>query len=79
MIIRAKHNSGILDISTQQVFKTGNLSPYHNRKTIKITLRPGQTIEIDDYYRSSKNINNAINLGLLEVVTYSAESTFRRK
>jgi len=36
----------------------------------RLSLKPGQVVEIEDHWRKLKNIHNAINAGLLEVVAY---------
>jgi len=38
---------------------------------MRLALRPGQVVEIEDHWRKLKNIDNAIRCGLLEVVTYN--------
>ena len=63
MILRAKHTSGYLDIGSQETL-VGELEPF------RLTLKPGQTVTVADKYRKLKNIDSAINAGLLEVISY---------
>lgn len=65
MILRALHTSGILDISSQEA-----LHVYNESEPFRVALRPGQVVEVEDHWRKLKNIHNAINAGLLEVVAY---------
>ena len=63
MILRAKHSAGYLDISSLEQIDG-------EKGTFRLTLKPGQTVTIDDKWRSLANISNAIKSGLLEVVSY---------
>ena len=64
MILRAKHKAGWLDV--------GSLDQTQGVETINFLrcLRPNQTIEVPDDFRSLRNISSAISAGLLEVVSY---------
>lgn len=70
MILRALHTRGILDISSQEVYPGGE--SIVDTIQFRLSLKPGQTVEVNDTYRSLRNINNAINAGLLEVVSYNS-------
>lgn len=65
MILRAKHTAGFLDVSSQETL-LGETEPF------RLTLKPGQTVTVPDKYRKLKNIDSAINSGLLEVVSYDS-------
>jgi len=67
MILRALHARGFLDISS-------NATDVFVGPPLRITLRPGQQITIDDSYRSISAISNAVNSGLLQIVSYANEA-----
>ena len=66
MRLRALHTSGVLDISSQE-----SLQVYNEMEPMRLALRPGQEVEIEDHWRKLKNIDNAISCGLLEVIEYN--------
>jgi hypothetical protein len=66
MILRALHTSGVLDISSQEA-----LQVYNELEPFRLSLKPGQVVEVEDHWRKLKNIDNAIVCGLLEVVEYN--------
>lgn len=63
MILRALHTEGFLDISSLEQIEgeTGSF---------RLTLSPGQVVEINNKWRGLRNIQGAIDRGLLEVVSY---------
>jgi len=67
MIIRAIHTAGYLDVSSQELLQ-GELTVF------RLAMLPGQEVEIPNEYRVFRNINTAINAGLLEVVSYKSTS-----
>lgn len=71
MILRALHARGILDISSQETHPGGD--SIVDTIQFRLSLKPGQTVEVNDEYRSLKNIDSAINAGLLEVVSYNSD------
>jgi len=73
MILRALHSSGKLDISSQETHKNGGDS-LEDSVPFRLTLLPDQTVTISDRYRRLKNIEAAINAGLLEVVSYDSSA-----
>jgi hypothetical protein len=64
MILQALHTSGRLDISSQE-------SLQGEEEVFRLTLKPGQTVEVKDHWRYLKNIDSAIAAGLLKVVEYN--------
>jgi len=70
MILRALHTRGKLDISSQEVYPGGD--SIADQFQFRLALSPGQTVTINDEFRSLKNIDSAINAGLLEVVSYDS-------
>ncbi len=66
MRLRALHTAGVLDISSQE-----QLHVYNEMEPFRLALRPGQVVEVEDHWRKLKNIHNAINAGLLEVIEYN--------
>ena len=64
MIVRALQTSGYLDLSNT-VNDTTKLD------SLRVALSPQQTIEISDNYTEVSAVQNAINSGLLEIVSYS--------
>ena len=71
MILRALHTNGKLDISSQGVYPGGD--SLMDTMQFRLTLDPGQTVEINDEFRSLKNIDCAIRAGLLEVISYGSD------
>jgi len=64
MKLRALHTSGILDVSSQESLQ-GEIEVF------RLALKPGQIVEVKDHWRYLKNIDSAINCGLLEVIEYN--------
>jgi hypothetical protein len=64
MHLRALHTAGQLDISSQEQLQ-GELEVF------RLSLWPGQVVYVKDHWRYLKNIDSAINCGLLEVVDYN--------
>ncbi len=63
MHVKCLIQKGSLDISSQEQL--------HGEETVfRLALRPGQIVFIPDQYRGLKNIDSAINAGLLEVLNY---------
>lgn len=63
MILKCKISSGFLDISSQEGVES-------EQEPFRLTMRPGQVVTVQDKWRKLKNINSAINAGLLEVISY---------
>jgi len=63
MILQALHTSGRLDVSSQE-------SLQGEEEVFRLTLKPGQIVEVKDHWRYLKNIDTAINAGLLKVLSY---------
>jgi hypothetical protein len=68
MILRALHTKGILDVSSQETHRNRG-SAGEDFLHFRLSLKPGQVVEVDDRYRRLKNIDSAINAGLLEVIS----------
>jgi hypothetical protein len=68
MILRCLLSQGVLDISSQETYQ-GN---FPETIPFRISMTPGQTIEVQDEYRNLANIKSAISAGLLEVVSYDS-------
>jgi hypothetical protein len=64
MILQALHTSGRLDVSSQE-------SLQGEEEVFRLTLKPGQVVEVKDHWRYLKNIDSAINSGLLKVISYN--------
>jgi hypothetical protein len=74
MILRALHSGGKLDISSQETHRDKGASG-EDFLQFRLTLVPDQTVTVDDRYRRLKNIDQAINAGLLEVVSLDSDVT----
>jgi len=69
MILRALHSRGILDISSQEThYDRGAANLDHIQ--FRLSLKPNQTVEVKNEFIRLKNIDQAINAGLLEVLSY---------
>lgn len=64
MHLRALHTAGQLDISSQEQLQGES-------EVFRLALWPGQVVYVKDHWRYLKNIDSAINCGLLEVVDYN--------
>lgn len=64
MLLRALHTSGKLDISSLEQLQG-------ETETFRLALDPGQVVCVKDHWRYLKNIDSAIDCGLLEVVEYN--------
>lgn len=65
MRLKAIHKAGWLDVGSQERLENENIN-------FRRCLLPGQSIEVPDQYRGFKNIDSAINAGLLLVVSYDS-------
>lgn len=67
MRLRCLISKGFLDISSQEPYQgeIPEMIPF------RLTMRPGQVVEIQDEYRNLRNIDSAIRSGLLEVLNYN--------
>ena len=68
MRIKCLLTSGYLDISSQEPYQ-GNIP---ETLPFRLTLRPGQVVDIQDEYRNLRNIDSAIRSGLLQVLNYDS-------
>lgn len=64
MKLQALHSQGRLDISSQE-------SLQGEEGVFRLTLKPGQIVDVDDKWRYLKNIDTAVNQGLLRVIEYT--------
>lgn len=66
MRIRAKTNfTGVLDLSTQE--RLGESNPLE-AETMRAYIKPGETIDVDDKFFYTLNIQNALRLGYIDVL-----------
>jgi len=74
MIIKALHSKGILDLSSQNTHKEHN-SSNEDSSHFALSLRPGQSVEIENKYRRIKNIDLAYKAGLIDIISLSDDET----
>lgn len=68
MRLKCLITSGFLDISSQEPYQ-GTIP---EMLPMRLTMRPGQIVELQDEYRNLKNIDSAIKCGLLQVLDYDS-------
>jgi len=70
MRIRAKNNfTGFLDLSAEE--RLQEKDPLE-KCDFRLTIKPGQTVTVDDKYRFLHNIQSALAIGYIEILSHEA-------
>lgn len=77
MIIKAKRNfNGILDLSSlERIREDNHLEAY----PFRLTIKPGQLIEVDDKWYTLTNIQNSLKAEYIEILDYKQQNVFSQE